>query len=510
MKVVIENEIGDFALKQKKRTLAAQAEHAIEKLRTIARRAEARQADDDAMQAVRAAASLQYTYNQWYVDEESEAILQRIAGRLPVPGYQKDAADAKTVLFYDSFGLDTRGLACIYLKALADLGCHVIYLTQKHARGAQPQIQKETRQGDVTFLYLPQRLSLLEKAKRIAATFEEHRPAHAFFYCTPDDVAACVAFDRYEGSVVRYQINLTDHAFWLGKYAMDICLEFRDYGAAVSAQYRGIPQEKLQCLPYYPYADLDMAYAGLPFEVDGRRVLFSGGSLYKTVGDGGRYIEMVRTLLAQEPELVFLYAGGGNAQGAAAIAGLAQAFPGRVYHIAERRDLFQLMEHVDLYLNTYPMLGGLMTQYAARAGRPPLTLRPVGQTGRSLEGFLLHPKRITAEFDTIEELAAEAHHLLHDAAYAAEAAERARAEVISPEGFQAMVARLLEEGVTGYPLHVEPVDTQSFRAEYIGRLRQSDIDCVVFAPRKGWKLARQFPAAGVRRVLRKLHVLPKN
>ena len=33
----------------------------------------------------------------------------------------------KTVLFYDGFGLDSRGLAYVYLKALVNLGYKVIF-----------------------------------------------------------------------------------------------------------------------------------------------------------------------------------------------------------------------------------------------------------------------------------------------------------------------------------------------------------------------------------------------
>ena len=46
---------------------------------------------------------------------------------------------------------------------------------------------------------------------------------------------------RYAGHMKRYQVNLTDHAFWLGTYAFDYCLEFLDFGAIVSREYRHIP-----------------------------------------------------------------------------------------------------------------------------------------------------------------------------------------------------------------------------------------------------------------------------
>ena len=75
-----------------------------------------------------------------------------------------------------------------------------------------------------------------------------------------------------------------DHAFWLGRNAFDYCLEFRDFGANLSRQYRHIPIQKLLKQPYYPLADPTIPYGGLPFErADGDFVIFSGGTLYKTL-----------------------------------------------------------------------------------------------------------------------------------------------------------------------------------------------------------------------------------
>ena len=50
-------------------------------------------------------------------------------------------------------------------------------------------------------------------------------------------------------------------------------------------------------------------------------------------------------------------------------------YPGRAFLTAERKDLFQVMEHCFFYLNTFPLVGGLMMQYAVAAEKIPLTLR---------------------------------------------------------------------------------------------------------------------------------------
>ena len=454
--------MGGFALAQLR---DARMENTIRRLRELAQSAFARGKIDLAMQAISANGLLSYTYNQWYTDDSCEQIMQQMAAQLPAPGWRREESQSRTVIFYDSFGLDTRGLALIYLQALASLGYHVVYITYENARWHQPQVQKELQAKDVVWHYLPRRCARSQLVSQIVAIFEQERPAHAFFYCMPDDVQACVAFAHYAGLVTRYQINLTDHAFWLGKCAFDYCLEFRDYGARVSIDYRDIRPEQLVVLPYYPYADMSMRFAGFPFASKGRKIVFSGGSLYKTLDREYHFYKLVDALLRQEPETMFLYAGAGDDCG---LRWLQERHHERVVHIAERCDLLQLMEHVDLYLNTYPVLGGLMPQYAARAGLPPLTL--LRGLSESLDGVLFGYEGLPLEFQTEEELLAEAHHLLHDKAYAADMSTRIRQCVISPERFRENVGHLLEEHQTEFSYHYEPIDTTDFTQGYVKQL----------------------------------------
>lgn len=464
-----------------------QAEQMVRRLRAIASRAFSEGKVSLALQAISANASLSYEYNQWYTDDEAEQLLTRIAAQLPASSLRCEDMQQRTVLFYDSFGLDTRGLALIYLQALVSLGYHVIYVTYENARGHQPQVQKELQGHDITFAYLSRRRDQMQLTKQIVAVFEQERPANAFFYCMPDDVQACVAFAHYAGIVTRYQINLTDHAFWLGKCAFDYCVEFRDYGARVSIDYRGIRPEQLVVLPYYPYADLTMPFAGFPFPRGDRKVVFSGGSLYKTMDEERSYYKMIDALLTREQEAVFLYAGAGDDSG---LRWLQERHDGRVVHIAERRDLLQLMEQVDLYINTYPMIGGLMTQYAARAGIPPLTLQHT--EGETLDGLLFGYADLKLEFQTPEKLLDEAHHLLSDAAYAAAVSARIKQCVISPERFAENVRLLLTEHRTEFAYHYAPIDTTAFTQDYVTRL--SPYACAdVLASRNNSGLWRYFP-----------------
>ena len=75
---------------------------------------------------------------------------------------------------------------------------------------------------------------ILKKIKQLNNFIQDEKTGHFFFYSYPDDVVATSVMNAYDGILRRYQVNLTDHAFWLGAKPVDICIEFRDYGAIVS------------------------------------------------------------------------------------------------------------------------------------------------------------------------------------------------------------------------------------------------------------------------------------
>ena len=66
--------------------------------------------------------------------------------------------------------------------------------------------------------------SIIKQAVQLDQIVKTHKPGVMFFYTGPDDAAGAMVFMRYQGLAVRYQVNLTDHAFWLGKNAFDICI----------------------------------------------------------------------------------------------------------------------------------------------------------------------------------------------------------------------------------------------------------------------------------------------
>ena len=445
--------------------------------------------------AISAYADLAYNWNQFYSDFEIEDLICKLSDKI----YSKDCcyckfnklandeykADDNTVLFYDCFGLDTRGLAAIYAKALVSLNYKVIWVTTDKAIGKIPTIEKFLGKGNVVKVFIDMSYSYKKHIEQLSEAFEMYAPKRAFFYTKPNDVCAEIVFYHYKNKVTRYQINLTDHAFWLGNNAFDYCLEFREYGAGLSRIERKIDESKIVLLPYYPLIDTSVEYQGLPFDKTGKKVLFSGGSLYKTIGGDNKFYKIVAKVLEDNADTVFLYAGSGDDS---ELVKLSEIYNGRVFHIQERKDLFALMTHVDAYLNTYPMIGGLMTQYAAKAGLPPIILIDEGKTDAS--GLLLDQDKANIEFHKVEDVVSEISRLLQDLDYRKQRALDIKTRVFSENDFTLLLSEILYG--KSKRCYANCPDTKNFRKEYISRFNLNMVVTSIVT-RKNRSLTSEFP-----------------
>lgn len=457
---------------------------------------------ETALEAISACAELEYYWNQFYVDEYLEKALSDIRKRIIETPRQQGESDKQTVLFYDGFGYDTRGLMLNYIDALLSLGYRVVYVTIDTAREKQPTLDNIAAHRDFIREYLPDSRKTVILMKHLSGIFAKYRPAKAFLYILPYDVAGIAVFANYEGIVERYQINLTDHAFWLGKYAFDYCIEFRDYGAVVSRSFRGIDQAKLLKLPLTPYVDDTIAFAGFPFEAEGYKVVFSGGGLYKTFDENNTYYKLVRDMLAYDDRVIFLYAGFGDDS---ELRKVMDEFPDRVWHIGERKDLYQLMEHIYFYLSTYPMAGGLMTQYAALAGKVPVTIGD----GDELTGLLCVQEDCQYLFQSKEEAQEEIYKLLDQPEYSKAKGQKLRDSIPGKEQFRDALGQILVKHTSPYDIRYDKIETGNFIREYAYRFSIKEIRRVIIKD-EHWELRKNFPLLFLRKRIRNLiHMLRK-
>jgi len=440
------------------KTARAKLEKRVSKLLTIAHDQLQQRKLEWCLNTVATCALTLYSANQSYVSEALEDILSQVSKKLPIPEAGVPAEDDR-VLFYDGFGLSSRGLLTIYLRALCNLKKVTLVTRQAWAPGLGDVISLvQSLGGQVCLLPGKQKTEDVRMLQEIICSSGAR---HLFMYANADDVVVTTAFLRVPKDRVRYQINLTDHAFWLGSRCADKYIEFRDYGGAVSLAYRGISREKLVKLPFYPRIDQYEEFSGYPgpFDPETQQLVFSGGALYKTRSPDNAYYRMVEAMLRSHPQVVFWYAGSGDSTQLDILSG---AFPGRVWHTAERRDLFGILEHSLFYLSTYPICGGLMFQYAAAAGKVPVTLRHDGIS----DGFLLDQERLEIEFDTVEQVLQEIGRLVERPAYRKEKEEKLSRAVLDADTFAQRLQRLLETGDTGLILDCTLPDIHKLQSMY--------------------------------------------
>lgn len=447
---------------------------------------------EKAMACMETSARIQYQYNQEYKDEYIEDSIIKLS---KVQNLTKNVSSIdKCAVFYDGFGFDTRGLALIYLKALADLNYKIIYIDAGRVEKSLSQITSVVKSSNGKFYRIPINFSFQERLNRIRKCLDSVGAEVSFFYTTPDDVCGAVAFYEQKGRMRRFQINLTDHAFWIGLKSFDYSIEFRDYGASISYYYRGLNKEQLLKLPYYPSINYGTKFKGFDFVPKGKKIIFSGGQLYKTIDSQMTYYKLVEYIVKKHSDVIFWYAGSGDSN---AFDKLKKSYPQQIYLTSERDDLYALLEHCYLYLNTYPISGGLMLQYAAKAKCIPITLKREWDDDSG--GALINEEILGETFTEFDDICREIDHLLEDKNYWKAKRELLENSVISEDEFRKQLGRILEQPELCCIEHIEKVDTKMFRQTYRENISSSDIDTAI-ATKRNKLLIRYFPICFLRRL----------
>ena len=402
-----------------------------------------------------------YVLNCKFKDDRLEEITREIS--LDLLGETKIANNKdETVAFYDGFGLAERGLADIYVSALVKLGYRVTWIMHFNAPNLET-LQKRYMSNENVFFRIIPKSPILERMQHLQRIIQEIAPHHLFFYSSPWDICGIGSISTVTGDVTRYLIDLTDHAFWLGKCSADYFIGFRNWSYNVEKQLRGISSEQLIILPYYPYSRTQYPYEGMPFDTEKYEFIFSGGGPYKIEGDSS-YQEMVEYILTNHPEIKFVFAGNGTNP---ILKYLKETYPDQFFKINERKDLDEVLKHAKLYLGTYPIGGALMTQYAIENKCIPLclALNP-NSIGGDPKTFLLKPDKAHFVFYKKEELLSEVDKLLIDNEHYNKMHANLSGQVISEKEFTEELQRVLTEHQTKFKKQDMPVNLDRFLAVY--------------------------------------------
>ncbi|MEP2758972.1 MAG: hypothetical protein ABJP66_07890, partial [Hyphomicrobiales bacterium] len=339
----------------------------------------------EAMDKMVQAARIAYLVNWRYQDSRIEAALKLIAEAV-LSAENNPPSESERIVFFDSWGLDARGLSLQYIRALNAAGASILFICETRNEAGSVGLREELSKGAATeTLYLDGVDNELEKTRRVHETMSAFRPSRILMHMTPWAVGAIVAFHTFS-KVPRYQINLTDHAFWLGTGCSDYSLEFRDYGIAVSQEKRGMPPERTILNPYYPIVEDSQSHP-LPERKDGEVVVFSGGAFYKMYGREGYFFDLIGFLLDDNPNVVFWLAGNGRTTLLNERLG-AHLKSGRVKLIGNRKDINAVFQACDIYLSTYPFCGALMAQLATHHDVPIISFTSADLVTNRLEDIV--------------------------------------------------------------------------------------------------------------------------
>lgn len=416
---------------------------------------------ENAMLLIWDAAQKLYLMNQTYTDDFFELALLHLNEIFTKDAETSFEAKENTLLYYDRVADDNHGLTPIFLNMFGKLGLKIVYLAPFTHISHIPKIKhiiKEYGGEIVTF----RRKSMLDTYNQISDAILNARPKYAFFYAMPQDAPGALAFMRFKGSVTRYFVDITDHAFWLGRNACDYVLQGRDYGASINYLYRGIPLNRIIEFHDSPEFSISLPFHGFPFDKkQDDFVIFSGGAPYKIEDENLTFYNMVANILANHKNVKFWYAGKTDSDG---MTKLIEAFPDRVFNTDLRKDLIPILKNVDMYLNTYPMFGGTMMRLAAHAGHPPFTLK----FNDEARGMLKNQSELGIEFDTPDELFYAVHKFITDEGYRTEMKARMKDAFYTEEEMEEYMRNALLNP-TPYAFNAFYPETRDFRAWHLKR-----------------------------------------
>lgn len=326
------------------------------------------------LQYIRSSASWAYSFNFFYSDITVDNLLKEIADKTLSQVVIPSPADDKFV-FIDSFAYDNRGLTQQYLRAMMRMNVSILYILTNHNFDKGKDIFRELNEYPTATIYtIKKGLKDIEKSQKIIETIKKFSPSKIFLHLTPWDVSALMAIHKIS-NVVKYNINLTDHAYWLGASFIDYNIEFRAYGKTISLEKRGLSQEQELCLPYYPILPKWSEFKGFPKIPNDSVIIFTGGAPYKMLGRNDIFFVIMDQLLEISTRVRIMIAG---VEPSSAIfrekIGQMKNHQ-RVFLIGNRADINECFRHCDIFLGTYPTIGGLMTQYAAMNAKPILAYK---------------------------------------------------------------------------------------------------------------------------------------
>lgn len=422
-----------------------------------------------ALQFINLAANLMYNANLIYADNELENFLKIISKA--VIKEKKFNAKNNKILFYDYFAWDNRGLTEQFIDAfLLNSDFDVFFVCEHKFNEHSSEVVKKLKINRIRFIELSEK-SYLKKIQELYQIIVDFSPESIIVHTAPWDVISLTVMNALQGKCNRFLSNITDHAFWLGSTCFDYYFEFRDYGFNISRTYRYIDETKLLKLPYYPIINKDIIFKGFPFDRTGKQVIFSGGSIYKIQGST-KYFDVVKYILHKHENVVFYFLGGGDFEYLFKFVE-DNNLKNRFYFDNERKDIYQIFKHSDVYFNTYPLIGGLMTQFACVAGILPITLNDTNDRCNDIFELMINNNKLDIQFDSVEKICSFFDKILENKDFLDRENAKLEGSIISKEKYADILRYYLNRKESLFTFKNYTIDIDKVSSFYINRFNQN-------------------------------------
>jgi len=420
---------------------------------------------EKALKHISTAAELAYKFNWIYTDDDLEKLLKEIGERVIIKN--KFSPKEGRIVFYDVFCIENRGLTQQYIRALMNWDIELLYIFEGNNLDGSNKIIKELKAyPKAKIFWISTKLADIEKMQQFYNVIVDFQPEKAFLHLHPSSAMA-VSLWNCVPQTLRYQINLTDHAFWLGIKCIDFSLEFRNYGCTVSYEKRNLPKRKLLIQPYYPIMECK-PFIGFPEQIKGDAIkIFTGGAYYKMYGGSGLFFKLLKILFELNSKVVVLLAGSGDDTPIKKFVS-ENKYEERLFLLGSRPDITHVFEKSDIYLSTFPITGGLMGQYAASLAKPILSYTSEDIPCNCTEGFL--DWNINSDFKithtSLDSFVEEALKLIENKSYRIFKGEENKKHIISEDEFSNHLKQLIELN-TETPFEKETINYKVFSNIYI-------------------------------------------
>ena len=401
---------------------------------------------------------LKFRFRSEYYDQDIENFIGTLSNQIfPTPSNY--SAKENHVVMTDSSAWDYHALSIHYTRALMSMGLNILYVIIPSVMTKPDQILRELKEYGKAQIYIfgQNGKDILEQIVDLHHTIVSFQPANIFTHSF--SVIDAIVLKALHVPV-KYQISFADIDYWCSTSSTDYLIEFYNWGATLSCKYRGVPKDKILMQPYYPI-ELSAPFCGLPVVDENKVVIFSGGTSNKIKDQESTFFKLVLRLLDENPLAVVFYADRDNAPFIKEFIEK-NKLQSRFFLIGYRSDLKSVFERIDIYLDTYPVGGGLMVQYAAVNRRPVLNLK---SPATLLDYFEYDDNgiRYCSEYENIDDLCREAKILIENESHRKNVGSILEKKIISETEFNHAISRIITDKKTDYNFTEISFDYESFR-----------------------------------------------